>query len=43
MCERAGDPQKALASAIDALAAVDTIRLADVDLHDQVIALQLGR
>jgi hypothetical protein len=40
MCERAGDSQKALASAIDALAAVDAILLADVDLHDQVIALQ---
>lgn len=40
MCERAGDPQQALASAIDALAAVDTILLADQELHDQVIALQ---
>ena len=36
MCERAGDPQKALASAIDALAAVDTTLLADQDLHDHV-------
>ena len=40
MCERAGDPQKALASAIDALAGLDTILLADQDLHDQVMALQ---
>jgi len=40
MCERAGDPQRALASAIDALAAIETILLADQDLHDQVIGLQ---
>jgi hypothetical protein len=40
MCERAGDPLEALASAIDALAAVETILLADEDLHHQVIALQ---
>src|SRR5438309_9389482 len=40
MCERAGDPQHALASAIDALAAVDTIFLADHDLHELVIGLE---
>ena len=40
MCERAEDPQEALASAIDALAAVDTTLLADQDLHDHVMALQ---
>src|SRR2546423_14715723 len=40
MCERAEDPQEALASAIDALAAVDTITLADQDLHELVIGLE---
>jgi hypothetical protein len=40
MCERAEDPRQALASAIDRLAAVETIQLADQDLHEHVIALQ---
>jgi hypothetical protein len=40
MCERAGDPRQALAGAIDAIAAVDPVQLADQDLHDQVMALQ---
>src|SRR2546423_8078857 len=40
MCERAEDPQEALASAIDALAAVETITLADQDLHELVIGLE---
>src|SRR5947209_5466607 len=40
MCERAGDPRQGLASAIDALAAVDARELADQDLHDEVMALQ---
>src|SRR5947209_12667095 len=40
MCERAEDPRQAFASAIDALAALDTITLADQDLHDLVIGLE---
>src|SRR2546426_3399607 len=40
MGERAEDPKEALASAIDALAAVDTILLPDDDLHDLVIGLE---
>jgi hypothetical protein len=40
MCERAGDPQRALASAIDALDAVDPNKLTDSELHGLVMALE---